>query len=72
MLDLPIDLGKGFLAAHREHGMPEGHEDAEEPEVPHETAVLKEAEGVITEVQVRRTGQRGKVRSEVKYGVDAP
>ena len=63
VLDLAIDLGEGFFAAHGQHGVAEGHQDAEEAEQRDEFGAFEEAQRVLAEIHVAGGGQRRQVRA---------
>ena len=57
-----VDLGQRFLAAHGQHGVPEGDQDAENAELSGQilgqVGVLQEAQSFRAELQVVGGGQR--------------
>ena len=52
MLDLAIDLGQGFLAAHGQNRVTEGHQNAEQTQDRQSSAAQK-AQGILVKMQVR-------------------
>ena len=63
MLDLAVDLGQALLAAHGQHGVAEGHENAEEAEQRHQPRALEKAQRVVAEFEVGRRGRRRQMRA---------
>ena len=59
VLDFAIHLGQRFLAAHGQDGVPERHEDAEEPERRRQARPAQEPERVRREMQVGGNGEGG-------------
>ena len=62
MGQLAVDLGQRFLAAHGQHGMAKGDQDAEDGELGGESVgqvgVLQKAQGFLAELQAVGSGQR--------------
>ena len=64
MLDFAVDLGEALFAAHGEHGVAEGHEDAEEAEASESRLrAFEEAERIVAEVEIGWHGQRRQMRA---------
>ena len=72
VLDLAIDLGQRLFAAHGQHGMAEGHDDAEQPQRSGQLGVFQKAESVLAEVQRRRRGPRRQFGAQVEGRIDSP
>ena len=72
MLDLAIDLGQRFFAAHGQHGMAEGHDDAEQAQHRRQLGVAQKAQSIVAEVQGRGRGPRRQVGAHVEGRIDSP
>src|SRR6202042_1117738 len=74
MLNLPIDLGKAFLAAHGQQRVTEGHENAEQTE--HldvcESRPAQESESVIAELEICDRGGRRQMSAANEHRIYAP
>src|SRR5262249_83414 len=71
MFDFAIDLGKRFLAAHRQHGMPEGNEHRDDTELG-KNGMCQPTEGAVTESQVTRGRKWRESGMANEQGVNAP
>ena len=72
MLDLPVDLGQRLFAAHRQYRVPEGHQNAEQPEQVLHRSVLKKSEGFGAESKRRRRRQRRQMSAGMEDREEAP
>ena len=74
MLDLAIDLGQGLFAAHGQHGVAEGHEDAEEAEhlAVADAMCLRKPSASGLKLRLEGAGAGRQVRADMEDGVDAP
>ena len=55
MRNFAVDLRQRLFAAHRQYGMSECHEDAEQTKVRGQTCAREEAERCLAEVKIRRS-----------------
>ena len=71
-----VDLGQRFLAAHGQHGMPKGNQDAENGELGGEpmrqVGVFQETQGFGAEFQAVGRGQRDRLVSLLQQGQRRP
>jgi len=72
VLDLPIDLGQRFLAAHGQNGMSESHQNSEDPQHVGQLRAAQESQCVVGEMQIRRNRQRRQLGMDVEGGEEAP
>ncbi len=71
MLDLAIDLGQALLAAHGQHGVAEGHENAEQSQQ-RQASAFQKAQRLVTEVEVSGNRRRRQVRALHDHRENAP
>ena len=72
MLDLAIDLGKRFFAAHGQYGVTQPDEDRQQTGEMSEVKSVQPPHGVRSELQILRPRQRRQWRVADPRGVAAP
>ncbi len=72
MLDLAVDLGQRFLAAHGQHRMAEGHQDAEQAQHRRQLGVPRKPSASLLKCRFDGTWQRRQIGPDVEGRIDPP
>ncbi len=72
MLDFAIDLRQALLAAHGQHGVAEGHQDAEQAQQRHQLGSLEKAQRIVAELEIVHGRRRRQMSAPHHHRVNAP